>query len=117
MSDHSDRFDKLEAKIDDIKDKLVQLAETNYKAISELKIVAVENTISLDEHMKRSDALERSNNLLQKSIEDRSETLQTQIEPLKQFVDRAKFLGIVIGTLAATLVTLQQLGITHFFGK
>lgn len=119
MSD--DRFDRLEAKIDDVKDKLVQLAETNYKAISELKLVAVENTLSLDEHMRRTEAVEENNKLLSLAMEQREKENAENIKPLFQFMDRVKFSGVILGSLGgavATIATLQRLGLLDWlFGK
>jgi len=87
-----DRFDKIEAKLDKVLDK-----------VGSLEVTAAKQEVNLCEHMKRSDTLEKMHN-----------NLKEDVEPLKASVNKIMggwklFIYVIIPLAAAVLTTM------HFF--
>lgn len=103
-----EQLDKMEAKID-------KLGED----VTDLKVVSAQNSQSLIEHMNRTKAAEEHNKLLETIIQQNKEQIEQKlaetIAPIAQFVDRAKYTLIVIGSASAAILFLQKVGFFALF--
>lgn len=105
------RLNKIEDKLDVMDDK-----------IDKLVVTTATNSVVLDEHMRRSDALEKRNDLLEQSIVlqreefkqaviSQKEELQKELAPIKVVADRLKFSVVLIMSIVSLIATLKHLGL------
>ena len=94
------RLNKIEEKIDTLDNKLDQLV-----------IATVQNTRSLEEHMRRTDAVEHRNDLLEQSLELHRQEIAKELAPIKVVIDRLKFSVLFISGTLTLLYYLKHLGI------
>lgn len=94
------RFNRLEERLDSINDRITELA-----------VQTTENSANLKEHMRRTLAVEETNELLRQLIELNKKELEKKIQPLQKFVDRTMFLGTLLSSLFAFVLGLSKLGL------
>lgn len=105
------RLNKIETKIDKLDEK-----------VEKLVVTTATNSIVLDEHMRRSDALEKRNDLLEQSIAlqreefkqaviSHKEELHKELAPIKTVVDRVKFSAVLLMSIVSIIATLKHLGL------
>jgi hypothetical protein len=104
MMSENNKYDKLEQKVDRILD------DTN-----QTKVDMAEVKTNLSEHMRRTLANEESNRLLKEYIETFQKDVDNRIEPLDQFRDRIKFLGVVIAAAGSVFMFMHELGLFKLF--
>jgi hypothetical protein len=100
----------LEKRLDNIETTLGSIRD-------ELKILAINSATQneqLKEHMRRTAAVEKYNEMFSVFIEQQSLKLERKLKPIEKFVDRAKFLGGVTGVGGSILAGLIKLGFLHF---
>lgn len=91
---------KLETKID----KIVE-------DISEIKLDVAKNTISLDEHIRRTNAVEELIQLHQNDVKELKVTIDEDVSMLKKHVAFVKGAIWTLGMAAAIIMGLNELGI------
>lgn len=97
------RLDSIEDAVKDIRDK-----------VQEIAVDTAENKIHLQEHMRRTEAVEKHCMLLEQAIKDNREESNRKISPLQKFADRTKFLFYVIGVAAGIVMFFHKLGLLSF---
>jgi hypothetical protein len=97
--------------MDDRLSRIESQLERLNEDVGEIKIVMTRNTASLEEHMRRSDALET---YVQKVEEHLTEgVIKKDLEPIKKHVNQVTWAikGIFwfVGIVGSILITLKQL--------
>jgi chromosome segregation ATPase len=97
-----DRLKRIEDKVDKVEE-----------AITEIKVTLSRNTASLEEHMRRSDAIEEYVQALDKHLNEN--VVKKDLEPIKKHVNQVTWAikGIFwfIGIVGTILITLKELAI------
>lgn len=94
------RLNKIEDKIDALDNKLDQLV-----------VATIQNTRSLEEHMRRTDAVEKRNDLLEQSLQLHRQEVAKEIAPIKIIADRIKFSVVFVTGFITLLYYLKHLGL------
>lgn len=89
------------------------------ESITEIKLTLVRNTVTLEEHMRRTAAAEKNIELTQERISAVQEKLEGDMEPIRDHVKTVnlimRLLGIVTSTIAATLLFVKEFGLLNLF--
>jgi hypothetical protein len=106
MSDPKLTLSGIEASLDKIEARLNNI-DLN---IQEINVTLVKNTIDLEEHMRRSDALEAYVRQVDQHVKD--DVVKQEIEPIKKHVNQVTWAvrGIFwfVGIIASIAVLLKQ---------
>jgi len=89
------------------------------ESITEIKMTLVRNTVTLEEHMRRTAAAEKNIEIAQERITVVQEKLEHDMEPIRDHVKTVnlimRLIGIVTSTVAATLLFVKEFGLFNFF--
>lgn len=82
--------------------------------VDKLIIDATANTENLKEHMRRTEAAEKHNQLLEQALMDYKEETDQKLSGFQKFLDRFRFFFYLCGILGGLIGLLAKVGLLSF---